>query len=153
MQEVGIYIYTTVKSPQKRCGAYAYVLEVATAKGPATCTGTELLEGATPHQAELLALAAAIKRLYKKCALKIYMDSAYVAAGAEKWMDVWKKNGWNNARGQQVSNLEEWKELDCLLDVHEFQFVVGKEHPYYQWLRSESEKAERNVRSRKHREI
>ena len=140
MQEVNIYVYTTIKGPQKQCGAYTYVLETMTSKGPATCSGTGLLNKVTEHQAYLIALAEAIKRLFKRCSLIIHIDSVFIANCAEKWLDSWRKNDWKNAKGQQVSNKEEWKEIALLLDVFTFRFVVGEKHTYSDWMKTESER-------------
>lgn len=141
MSQVNIYIYTTIRSPRKCNGAYTYVLETYTSKGPATCTKTEHLHAKTAHQSELCALAAAVKRLYKHCTITIYTDSGFLAAGAEKWMSRWRENGWKNAKGNTVANAEEWKDVACLLNEHEFTFIVGVNHTYYDWMKKEAEKA------------
>lgn len=150
MSRVNIYIYTTIKSPRKKQGAYTYILEVDTSKGAATRSATKLLEDVTAHQAELAALAAALKRICKSCELVIYMDSVYVSACIEKWLDKWEQDNWMNAKGRPVANVEEWKELACLLNEHSYQFVVGENHSYYEWLKAESERAEKNVYGRNH---
>ncbi|MCM1264482.1 MAG: hypothetical protein NC313_17355 [Butyrivibrio sp.] len=149
--EVNIYVYTTVKGPKKRPGAYAYLLEAETSRGPAKLSDTGYLEAATEHQAELVALGAALKRMYKRSSLKIYTDSVHVAAGAEKWMlNIWRKNGWKNAKGETVANRQEWEELAAMLDEHRYQFIVGQKHKYYEWLKSEAGKVGKNVYSGKH---
>lgn len=148
MKKVNVYIYTTVKSPRKKRGAYVYLLEADTSKGAATRFDVQPLENVTANQAGLDALAAALKRIYKCCSLIIYMDSAHIAACAEKWLEKWRKDGWKNAKGRQVANMEEWEELAHLLDVHNCQFVIGAKHPYYEWMKAEAGKAERNVSCR-----
>lgn len=143
MQEVNLYVYTTVKGPQKQKGAYTYILEVMTSKGPATCSGTDILDSITEHQAYLLALAAGLKRLHKRCELVIHIDSVFIASCVEKWLDTWRKNDWKNAKGQQVTHVEEWKELALMLDVYKVRFVVGEKNTYSDWLKSESERAKK----------
>lgn len=143
MDEVNVYIYTTVKGPKKKHGAYTYILETDTAKGTATRSETKVVEEVTAHRAELIALAAAVKRINRRCVLNVYMDSVYVASCMEKWLDKWKSNDWKNAKGKPVSHMEEWQELDRLLDKHNYRFVIGCEHSYYEWLKSESERAEK----------
>ena len=153
MNKVNIYIYTTVKSPRKKQGAYTYILEAATSKGDATRSATEQLENVTAHRAELIALAAAIKRICKHCDLTIYTDSVYVPSCVEKWLDKWQQEDWTNAKGHPVANMEEWKDLACLLNEHSYRFVVGEKHSYYEWMKSESERAEKNVCGRKHNRL
>ncbi len=141
MEQVNVYLYTTIKGAKHCNGAYTYTLEMQTSKGPGTLTKTEIITGVTAHQAELAVLAAALKRIFRQCSLTIYTDSNYLASGAEKWMKQWEKNDWKNAKGSPVANAEEWKELACLLQIHTYCFVVGKTHTYYEWMRSEAEKA------------
>lgn len=150
MREVNIYIYTTVRSPRKKHGAYTYLLETGTAKGSVTRSDTRRLEDVTAHKAQLLALSAAIKRLNKNCELVIYMDSAYIEACTGKWLERWRMSGWENAKGKPVADMEEWKELACLLDSHRYRFVIGEKHSYYGWMKAESERAEKDVRCRLH---
>lgn len=141
MEEVSVYLYTTIKGTKPGNGAYTYRLAMQTRKGPANLTNTETIEGVTAHQAELAVLAAALKRIFKPCRLTIYTDSAYLASGAEKWLVRWKQNGWKNARGNHLANAEQWKEIACLLDVHTYKFVVSKIYPECEKMRAEAEKA------------
>ncbi len=153
MKKVNVYLYTTARSPNQGKAAYTYVLEMDTAKGTETRTHTEIVEGMTPHQAELSALAAAVKRIFRKCSLMIYTDSKYLAAGAEKWMAGWKKKDWKNAKGGPVANMQMWQDISCLLEAHEYHFAVGVKHNYYDWMQSESERAVSSVYSRGDRRI
>lgn len=116
MQTVNIYIYTTIRGPQKQDGAYIYVLETMTSKGPATCSKAGTMNKVTKNQACLFALSAAIKRIFRQCELIIHVDSVFVASCAEKWLADWRKNDWKNAKGQQVANAEAWKEIAFLFN-------------------------------------
>lgn len=141
MDMVNVYLYTTVKGPRKRAGAYAYILEIETAKGPATLSKTEYMKEATEHQAELQALIAALKRLTKPCALSIYTDSEYLAGALERgWIAEWKKKDWKNAKGQPVAHMSEWQEMAELLNAHCFLCLVGRRHSYYTWMQQEARK-------------
>ena len=54
-------------------------------------------------------------------------DSAYVVNSISKgWMEGWKKNGWKKKGG--VANLELWKEVDALLQIHNVTCVWVKGH-------------------------
>ncbi len=141
MDEVNIYTYTTIKGPGKKSGAFIYILETETAKGPATLTKAELIADVTENQAELRALIKALKRLNKLCNLNIYTDSAYLAAAFNQgWLENWIKNDWRNSRGEPVANMSEWQEMLNLLGRNTFEFHVKKEHSYYKWMRAEAEK-------------
>ncbi len=141
MDEVNIYTYTNIKGPGKKSGAFIYILETETVKGPVTLTKAELIKDATEHQAELKVLIEALKRLNRLCNLSIYTDSAYLAAAFNQgWLENWIKNDWKNSKGDPVANMSEWQETLNLLGLNTFEFHVKKEHSYYKWMRAEAEK-------------
>lgn len=141
MKEVHIYIYSTIKGCRTGNGAYTYILETGTSKGNATISKTEPVESVTAHKSVLLALAAALKRIRQASYLVIHTDSNYVVSNARDSLAKWKKNGWKTAKGDVVKHLEEWKEIERLLKPHSFEFRVDSGHSYYQWMKTESEKA------------
>lgn len=140
MDEVYIYTYTNIKGPGKRSGAFTYILETETSKGPATLSKTEQIE-ASENLAQLTALLKALQRLTKPCILTIYTDSQYVAAGyTQKRIENWIKTGWLTAKGTPVANRDEWQKTAELLVRHTVSFVVGEWHSYKGWLVTETEK-------------
>lgn len=141
MKEVHIYLYSTIKGCRISKGAYTYILETATSKGNATISKTELVENVTAHKSMLFALIAALKRIRQPSYLVIYTDSNYVASNVRDSLARWKKNGWKTARGELVKHQEEWQEIAKLLQPHSFELVVASGHSYYQWMKTESEKA------------
>ena len=141
MDEVSIYLYTTIRGPGKKSGAFIYILEFKTDKGPVTLTKAEPIEDATECQAELKALIGALKRLTRQCDLKIYTDSAHLAAAFNQgWLENWINNDWKNSKGESVANMSEWQEVLDLLGLDLIEFHVKKEHTYYKWMRAEAEK-------------
>lgn len=141
MKEVHIYLYSTIKGCRISNGAYTYVLETATSKGDATISKTEIVENVTSHKSVLLALIAALRRIRQTSCLVIYTDSNYVASNVRDSLVRWKKNGWKTARGEPVKNQEEWQEIARLLYPHSFEVIISSGHSYYQWMKTESEKA------------
>ena len=141
MKEVHIYLYSTIKGCRVCNGAYTYILETATSRGDATISRTEIVENVTAHKSLLLALMAALRRIRQTSYLVIYTDSNYVASNVRKSLARWKKNGWKTARGEVVKHQEEWQEIAQLLLRHSFEVVVSSGHSYYQWMKTESEKA------------
>ena len=141
MKEINIYLYSSIKGGKAKNGAYTYLLEMPTQKGPVTLSKTEKVEGMTVHKSELCALAAALKRIMKSSRLVIYTDSGYLATNARDCLASWKKNGWKTAKGKQVKNLEEWQTVYQLIRKHSFKFVVSAEHSYYQRMKEETEAA------------
>ena len=142
MWEVNIYTWTNFKGIKKRNGAVAYVIEVLVDGTPRTREDVLALEDVTPHTAELTVLIEALKRMTKKSRLTIYTDSPYVAAGYNAgWVVGWKANDWKNVKGNEVSNRQQWEELDKLLEGHEeYVFKVGEPHSYRMWLEREVER-------------
>ena len=141
MKEVHIYLYSTIKGCRTGNGAYTYILETDTIKGNATISKTEKVENVTAHKSVLLALAAALKRIRQASYLVIHTDSNYLASNSKDSLARWKKKEWKTAKGETVKHLEEWKEIDRLLMPHSFECRVDSGHSYYQWMKTESEKA------------
>ena len=146
MDNVNVYTYTTIKSTRKNSGAFVYVLEKITSKGPATLTKIEYIEDANQNKAELTALVAALKRLNKTCNLSIYTDSEYIrSAYLRGWISEWKKKDFMNAKNNPVANMEEWRNLSNLLEKHLFHFEPKQEQSYHAWMVAEAEKGKKNV--------
>jgi ribonuclease HI len=131
MDRVHIYTYTDIRGPRKRTGYYIYLLEQETKKGLATLHKIERIETPeTENRVQLLAVIGALRRFWKSSDIVIHTHSEYVAAGFTKgWLEKWVENDWKTGKGEPVSNRPEWEEMAELLNVHEFEFCVGK-HTY-----------------------
>ena len=60
----------------------------------------------------------------------VYTDSVYVIRGITEWIWGWKRRGWKNAEGDEVSNRDIWEELFIQASVRkefglEWKFVRG----------------------------
>ncbi|MBE5852288.1 MAG: hypothetical protein E7299_04950 [Lachnospiraceae bacterium] len=141
MKEINIYLYSTIKGGKEKNGAYTYILETATSKGNATITKTEKVEDMTANKSVLCALIAAMKRIRQSSYLVIYTDCHYLVANTRDSLGKWSRNGWKTARGDEIKNPEQWKEIHQLLMPHSFEFIVGTSHSYYQWMKKETEAA------------
>ena len=138
MRKVNIYTQSTFKGIRQTSGSIIYILEFKTEKGSATLTKMRYFPHATPNEAELRSVIEALRRMNEKCELTIYTESAYVAAGYNSgWVANWKKNDWKNSKGEEISHVELWKELDRLLTGHEFTFELGVAHEYRNWMMDE----------------
>jgi ribonuclease HI len=51
----------------------------------------------------------------------LYSDSKYVVDGTNSWMPGWKRRGWKKADKKVPENLEQWQEIDML--VNQFQKI------------------------------
>ncbi len=83
----------------------------------------------TNNRMEAIAVIVALKTLKEPCNVTLYTDSKYIVnAINEKWVYGWEKNGWKNSSKKQVSNIDLWKELLPLLEIHNVKFVWVKGH-------------------------
>ena len=83
----------------------------------------------TNNKMELTAVIEALKKLKKPCKVKLYSDSAYVVnALTLGWLENWKNNGWRGSDKKPVKNIELWEDLDCLLLLHDVEFIKVKGH-------------------------
>ncbi|MBN1892237.1 MAG: ribonuclease HI [Clostridiales bacterium] len=88
----------------------------------------------TNNRMELVAAIEALKHLNKPCVVHLYSDSAYlVNAFRLGWLRSWKQNSWKNSTKQIVSNLELWKELDRLSQIHKIDWIKVKGHSGHEY--------------------
>jgi len=74
---------------------------------------------ATQNNNTVTALIEALKALNRPCMLNIHTDSDYIISAIRLgWLQEWKRNGWQTAKGKEIKNLEQWKCLDQLLARH-----------------------------------
>ena len=61
--------------------------------------------------------------------VELYSDSAYVVNAIKLgWLENWKKNNWLGSDKKQVKNIEYWKRLDQLMNIHNVNFNKVKGH-------------------------
>lgn len=74
-------------------------------------------ERTTNNHMELTALIEGLRRLARESGdVTIYLDSAYVAHGATRWSEGWKRRGWKTASKTDVEHRELWGVLLALLE-------------------------------------
>lgn len=111
-------------------GGWAYIL-----RHPASNTEQEASGGepsTTNNKMELLSVINGLHALDKPCRVDLYSDSQYVVKGLGEWLDGWIRKGWRRGRNDPVLNVEHWKELDRLRQIHTIRpiWVRGhNEHP------------------------
>lgn len=83
----------------------------------------------TNNKMELGSVIEALRMLKYPCKVKLYSDSQYVVEAINsKWIDSWQKNGWKTAAKKEVKNIELWKHLLELINVHDVHFIKVKGH-------------------------
>ncbi|MEO1526911.1 MAG: ribonuclease HI [Planctomycetota bacterium] len=85
----------------------------------------------TNNKMELQAVIEGLKALKESCDVTLFADSNYVLQGMQSWIKGWKSRGWKRRDGKRlvpVKNVEQWKELDQLMERHEIHFEHVKGH-------------------------
>lgn len=90
----------------------------------------------TNNKMELMATVEALSALTRMKKLttreiSLYTDSKYVIQGITQWIYGWKKNGWKNSTGQDVSNREIWEPLHELAEQFEIDWLYVPGHSGY----------------------
>ena len=147
MDNIDLYIYSSIKGNIRKSGSYIYILETKTEKGPATLTGGPLpVEDVTGYQSELMALIAGLGRLTRPCSIKVHATNVnLMAALLNGWYKTWAENDYKNRKGEEVSCADEWKIFNDSLGQSFINDVVSDKHSYSSWMESECRKGDVNV--------
>jgi ribonuclease HI len=84
--------------------------------------------GTTNNRMEIMGAIAALESLREPCEVTIVTDSQYLVNSIEKrWVFGWKARGWRRGKNEPVQNIDLWKRLLPLLELHRvtFQWVRG----------------------------
>jgi len=82
----------------------------------------------TNNRMELTAAIEALKSLKRNCKVSLTTDSQYVRKGITEWIHNWKKKNWRGANKKPVKNIDLWKELDRLAEMHHVEWHWVKGH-------------------------
>lgn len=102
----------------------------------------------TNNRMELTAVIEALKMIKnRKLPTEVYTDSAYICnCILQKWYINWEKNGWKNAKKQDVENQDLWKELLLLYrSFEEITFLKVKGHSGIELNEKADELANRGI--------
>ncbi len=83
----------------------------------------------TNNRMELTAAIEALQALKSPSAITVRTDSQYVKNGITDWIQKWKSRGWKRPGKQgPVKNIDLWKRLDELQQLHEVRWEWVKGH-------------------------
>ena len=83
----------------------------------------------TINRMEMTAAIEALRKLKRPCQVRLYSDSAYlVSAFTQGWIQNWQRNGWRNAAGDPVSNMDLWQDLIKSSARHQIEWIKVKGH-------------------------
>ncbi len=83
----------------------------------------------TNNRMELLGVIMGLEALKNTRKVNVHSDSTYVVNGMKKgWAKKWEKNGWKKSKNELAKNIDLWKELLKLSEVHDIQFHWVRGH-------------------------
>lgn len=83
----------------------------------------------TNNRMELRAAIAALEALREPCKVELYSDSKYlIDAISKKWIEGWKKRGWQTADKKPVKNKDLWLRLLAAIGEHQITWRWVKGH-------------------------
>jgi len=82
----------------------------------------------TNNRMELLAPIIALEALHEPCNIILTSDSQYMRQGIMTWIHGWKKKAWMTSTKQPVKNVDLWKRLDAVSQLHKIDWRWVKGH-------------------------
>jgi ribonuclease HI len=83
----------------------------------------------TNNRMEIMAAIAGLQVLKYPCKVTVYTDSQYLADTIMKgWAIRWRANGWKRNKKEYAVNVDLWKELLRLCELHTVAFAWVKGH-------------------------
>ena len=138
MDRVDVFVQTNIKGIAKASGAFIWLLEMQSSKGPATLSEKKSVLNVTARIAELTALIKALERMTKPCELMIHVSNSNLAKTLEnRWIDTWAETGFINAKGEEMKDAALWQQFYDLFKQHTFLGVTCEPHTYTSWMQTE----------------
>lgn len=83
----------------------------------------------TNNRMEMTAAIRALETLKMPCSVRLYSDSSYLINAHEKrWLQSWIKRGWLKADKTPVENVDLWKRILALAEIHSVEWIKVKGH-------------------------
>ena len=109
MQRIDVYAGSDIKGPHEKEGVTWYAVVLTSA--PEYFVGKTEKIRATENTAVLTALAHALARIRKPCAMRIHANKFVCGALNQHWMDKWAADGWKTSRGAPIKNKDAWRKV------------------------------------------
>jgi ribonuclease HI len=122
-----VHIFLSITWRQKMlAGAWAGVMQY---RNHYRVIGGVRREG-TGNSLHIFSAISALGELKRALPVHIYTTSGYLKDGAGSWLSQWRRRDWCTKEGLEVSNRQEWQELDALLRTFSVTFhLINKEEP------------------------
>ncbi len=122
--KVSIYIKSHFRGNPKGAGEAAAVIEFISGSGKIhSRQRTFKVDNDTKNALFLKICIRSLRSLLKPCEAVIYTDCEYIKnTFLMGWLEKWQQDGWKRATGKPPANVEEWKQLYMLTQIHKVQF-------------------------------
>ena len=138
MDRVDVFVRTNIKGIRKASGAFIWLLEMQSSKGPVTRSEKKSVLNVTGRIAELMALIKALERMTKPCEIMLHVSNSNLAKTIDKgWLDTWAESGFIDAKGEEVKDADRWRRFHELLKQHTLLGVTCEHHTYSSWMDNE----------------
>lgn len=135
---VDIYAQTNIKGIRKSSGAFLWLIETQSAKGPATLNGKKSVLNVTGRIAELMALTCALERLTKPCEIMLHVNNPNLAKTLDQgWFSAWVESGFIDCKGEEIKDADKWRHFHELLKIHTLIGITSERHTYSSWMAME----------------
>ena len=135
---VDIYVQTNIKGIRKSSGAFLWLIEAKSAKGPDTRDGKKSVLNVTGRIAELMALTCALERLTKPCEIMLHVSNPNLAKTLDQgWFSAWVESGFTDCKGEEIKYADKWRRFHELLDIHTLIGITSERHTYSSWMAME----------------
>lgn len=135
---VDIYVQTNIKGIRKSSGAFLWLIETQSTKGPATLNGKKSVLNVTGRIAELMALTCALERLTKPCEIMLHVSNPNLAKTLDQgWFSAWVESGFTDCKGEEIKDADKWRRFHELLDIHTLIGITSERHTYSSWMAME----------------
>lgn len=132
MRRVEIYVDSDTMTPRRTQRAVGYVLEYVHNGQPYTRDHFAITT-ATYHGAVLSMLIDALGRMREACEIHVHTRDAYILTALEKNLKIWQGRDFLTARGQPITDRDEWMRLQTLIPDHLIVPEQGK-YDYLPWM-------------------
>ncbi len=82
----------------------------------------------TNNRMEIKAAIKALESLKNPTEISLYTDSNYLKLGITTWILNWKRNNWKSKNRKAIKNIDLWKRLDQLNNMHTVNWNWVKAH-------------------------
>jgi ribonuclease HI len=122
--KVSIYIKSHFRGNPKGAGEAAAIIEFISGSGKTYYRKHQIkVDNDTKNALILRICIHTLRTLLKPCEAIIHTDCEYIKnAFYMGWLEKWQQDDWKRATGKPPANVEEWKQLYMLTQIHNVQF-------------------------------